>query len=246
MNPPGEQRGMIFHWDLVRRFPTILPGFILISLVVHAFAFFAFQVVYPPQETMSAPPPAITVLDPQRPDHQALLRWIDAEDATPVVTAGNSITERLLQVAYKPSYEALRTPPLTLPDEPGHMQYPPARDPLSIIRSVESKPTPPSALVAGDPTRISFNGDLGRRPVASLPPLAMKTKSAKILEPARFLVGVDARGAVQYVIPQQSSGNALIDAEAADYLSRLKLAEGDEPISWGNVTVQWGPDIYVP
>ena len=246
MNPPREQRGMTFHWDIVRRFPTVLPGFLLISLLAHAAAFFAFQVVYPPQETMSVPPPAVTVLDPSRPDHQALLRWIDAEDATPVVTSGNSITERLLQIAYKPSYSTLRTPPLTLPEETERMRYPPARDPLSIIRSVETKPSFPTAQVAGDSTRLSFTGELGRRPVAALPPLAIKTKSSKVLEPATFLVGVDARGMVQYVMPQSSSGNTTIDAEAGDYLSRLKLAPGEHSINWGRVTVQWGPEIYAP
>jgi hypothetical protein len=238
--------GTTFHWDVVRRFPTILPGFVLISLLVHVAAFFVFQVVYPPQETMLAPPPEITLLDPQRPDHQALLRWIDAEDPTPIVADGNAITNRLLQIVYKPSYETLRTPPLTLPDEPERMQYPPARDPLAIIRSAEPKPVEPELPGAGDPTQFVFTGDLGPRSVSALPPLMTRTKSTKELEPARFLVGVDARGTVQYVMPQSSSGNAAIDGEAADFLSKLKLAPAERPISWGYATVQWGPEVYVP
>jgi hypothetical protein len=238
--------GTTFHWDVVRRFPTVLPGFILISLMVHAVAFFIFQVVYPPQETMAAPPPAITALDPQRPDHQALLRWIDTEDPTPGMTDGNSISDRLLQIGYKPSYATLRTPPLMLPDEPQGMQYPPARDPLAIIRSVEPNPPKPVAPAQGDPTRIIFSGELGRRPIAALPRLVITSKSSKELEPASFLVGADARGVVQYVMQQSSSGNATLDAEAANYLSKLKLAPGDQPISWGHVTVQWGPDAYAP
>jgi hypothetical protein len=246
MNARGEERQTIFHWEVVRRFPTVLPGFILISLLVHGAAFFAFQVVYPPQASMSAPPPAITVLDPQRPDHQALLRWIDAEDPTPAMSAGNAITDRLLQVAYKPSYATLRTPPLMLPEEPARVQFPPARDPLTIIRSVEPKPSIPPEPPASDPTRIVFTGDLGRRPVAALPPLVIRAKSTKELEPASFLVGVDARGAVQYVVSQSSSGNTAIDGEAADYLGKLKLAPGDQPISWGHVTIQWGPEAYTP
>lgn len=244
MNPRVDQRGMTFHWDVVRRFPTILPGFILISLLAHGAAFFLFQVVYPPQATMSAPPPAITVLDPERPDHQVLLRWIEAEDPTPFVAGGNSVTDRLLQISYVPSYAALRTPPLTLPNEPERIQYPPARDPLTIIRSVEPKPSPLRTPVAGVPTRMVFAGELGRRPVAALPSLTLETKSSTELLPARFLVGVDARGAVQYVMPQSSSGNAAIDTEAADYLSKLKLGPGEERISWGTVTVQWGPEAY--
>ena len=64
MNTASTQRGTTFHWDVRRRLPTVLPAFILISLLVHLATFFAFRVTYPPQATMAAPPPAVTVLDP--------------------------------------------------------------------------------------------------------------------------------------------------------------------------------------
>src|SRR4030095_8853916 len=124
MIPASNQRGMTFHWEVKRRWHTVLPGFILISLIVHAATFFIFRVTYPPQASMAAPPPEVTVLDPNRPDHQALLRWIEAEDPSPAINGGNAVTDRLLQVEYKPSYARLRTPPLTLPEEKGQTQVP--------------------------------------------------------------------------------------------------------------------------
>jgi hypothetical protein len=244
MSPPNQSRGTTFHWDVVRRFPTVLPAFILISLLAHAATFFIFRVTYPPQASMAAPPPAVTVLDSRRPDHQALLRWIEAEDPAPAMNASNAVTDRLLQVEYKASYAALRTPPLTLPIEVDRTQFPPARDPISIIRSVEPKPPAPVAPPKGEPTRVVFAGELQNR-TDSLPPFTMATRSSAELEPAVFMIGVDGRGAVQYVVPQTSSGNSAIDIEAAKYLKNLKLSPGEQAISWGRAAIYWGAEVYL-
>jgi len=233
-----------FHWDVVRRFPTVLPGFIAISLVFHAATFFIFRIVYPPQASMAAPPPAVMLLDQSRPDHQALLRWIEAEDPTPAMNAANAITERLLDVPYKPSYAALRTPPLTLAEEESRIQFPPARDPLAIIRSVEPPSSFRTPAPTGDPTGVVFTGDLQPRVSSPLPTFTVTKKSAKELEEAVFLVGVDARGAIQFVMPQSSSGSPAADEEAARYLGNLKLSPGDKTITWGRAKVKWGADAY--
>jgi hypothetical protein len=245
MNPTNEPPGTTFHWEVLRRFPTVLPGFILISLLTHAATFFIFRVTYPPQASMAAPPPAVTVLDPNRPDHQALLRWIEAEDPSPAINGENAVTDRLLQVEYKPSYEKLRTPPLTLPEEMVRTQFPPARDPLTIIRSVEPRPPALPQPPTGDPTRVVFAESLQGRAAGPLPRFDSATKSSDPLEEATFLIGVDARGVVQYVMPQTSSGNAVIDEEAAKYLSTLKLGPAEQAISWGRATIQWGPDAFI-
>ena len=244
MTPVSTPRGMTFHWEVKRRWPTVLPAFLLISLIVHAATFFVFRVTYPPQASMAAPPPAVTVLDPQRPDHQALLRWIEAEDPSPAISGSNAITDRSLQVDYKASYAVLKTPPLTLPEDVPRAQFPPARDPLSIIRSAEPKPPTSTPLVAGDSTRVTFAGDLQQRIGDGLPPFNVTKKSTVELEQATFLVGVDARGTIQYVMPQSSSGDAALDGEAERYLAGLKLTPGTPEISWGRATIQWGSDAY--
>jgi hypothetical protein len=244
MNSMAEPPGTTFHWDVRRRFPTVLPGFILLSLLAHAATFFIFRVTYPPQASMSAPPPAVTVLDPKRPDHQALLRWIESEDPSPGINGANTITDRLLQVEYKPSYAKLRTPPLTLPEEVVRTQFPPARDPLTIIRSVEPKPLALAPPPAGNPTRVAFAESLQGRAAGPFPRFDVVAKSSGLLEEAAFLIGVDALGVVQYVMLQSSSGNPASDEEAATYLSTLKLAPADQAISWGRATIQWGGDAF--
>jgi hypothetical protein len=91
---------------------------------------------------------------------------------------------------------------------------------------------------------VTFAGDLQQRIGDHLPPFNFTKKSAVELEQATFLVGVDARGTIQYVMPQSSSGDVALDGEAERYLGGLKLAPGAPEISWGRATIQWGSDAY--
>ena len=244
MNAAQAERALIFAWEHVRRVPLVLPGFILLAFAGHVGAFFLFRIVYPPQASMPMPPPEITLLDPSRPDHQALLRWAEAEDTAPAA-AQTGITDRLLEISYRPSYTTVRTPPLTLPSEPGRVQYPPARDPLALIRSVETKPAPPPALAAPAPTQVTFSTELAARtrgPIVFAP----RTRAAEPLEPTQFLVGVSDRGEVRFTILQRSSGNPRLDAEAAAQLARVQLEPAPEPITWTRATIQWSADAYAP
>jgi hypothetical protein len=235
-------RGLIFAWDRLRRIPIILPGFLLISFVGHIGAFFLFRVVYPPQASLPMPPPTITVLDPSRPDHQALLRWVDAEDPAPA-TARTDLTDRLLEVPYRASYQTSRTTPLTLPEEVTGVKYPPARDPLAVIRSVEAKPSTTSPIPASTPTRVVFSDNIANR-VRHIGAFAIKSRSTEPVETASFLIGVTDRGEVRYVIPQSSSGNTRLDAEAAQALGAMRLEHAAAAITWGHAAVQWGAEIY--
>jgi hypothetical protein len=246
MNPASAaapvERALIFAWERVRRVPLVLPGFMVLVFLGHAGAFFLFRVVYPPQASLEMPHPTITLLDRSRPDHQALLRWADAEDIAPA-TAQTGITDRLLEVPYRPSYATVRTAPLTLPPETSRVQYPPARDPLALIRSVEAKPAAPVTLPPSAPTLVSFSHELAAR-MRGQPTLALEKRSTKELEPAEFLIGVTDRGELRFVVLQRSSGNEAMDAEASERLSRLELTPSAAPIAWGRATIQWGADAY--
>jgi len=236
------ERALIFRWDRVRRIPLILPGFIFLSFLGHIGIFFLFRVVYPAQASLPMPPPTVTVLDPTRPDHQALLRWAEAEDTAPAATQ-NPVTDRLLKITYQPSYATVRTAPLTLPPEVNRHQYPPPIDPLTLIRSVEARPSAPVQTAPTAPTRVVFGGALAGRSMES-GTLAFTARSAEALEPAEFLVGVTDRGEVRFVILQRSSGQEALDAEAARQLSAVKLAKADAPVTWGTATIFWGADAY--
>jgi hypothetical protein len=241
MNAGDAEKALIFAWERVRRIPVILPGFLLLSFVAHVVAFFLFRVVYPAQASLPLPQPTVTLLDPSRPDHQALLRWAEAEDPTPTIQT--KVTERLLTVNYRPSYETVRTAPLTLAPEVGRVQYPPARDPLRLIRSVEAtpKPLPQPPSTAG--TRVAFTGALAERAKAPAS-VSLKIRSAQPLEPADFLVGVTEGGEVRYVVLQRSSGSRELDTEAAEHLRQVQLSPAESPMTWGHARVHWGADAY--
>jgi hypothetical protein len=113
--------------------------------------------VYPPQASIKPPHPSLSVIDLRRPDHQALLRWIDAEDPAPAAAGSSNITDRLLNVTYQPSYATMRTSPLAVPETPPTVLFPPARDPLAIIRSVETKPAPLPPPDVAKLTRVVFS-----------------------------------------------------------------------------------------
>src|SRR5215213_90758 len=117
MSNAGQTRSLTFHWQ-VSRVPLILLAFILLSAVGHFCAFFLFQVVYPAQASIKPPHPSFTFLDPRRPDHQALLRWIDAEDPAPAATGASNIADRLLDIKYRPSFATMHTAPLAVPESP--------------------------------------------------------------------------------------------------------------------------------
>lgn len=245
MNPASTApvgRALIFAWERVRRVPVILPGFIVLVFAGHVGVFFLFRVTYPTQESLKAPQPAVTLLDRSRPDHQALLRWADAEDIAPASTQ-TGITDRLLEVPYRTSYATVRTAPLTLPPETSRVQYPPPRDPLALIRSVEAKPAAPAALPPSAPTLVRFSGELSGRGRGQQT-LTLEKRSAKEMEPAEFLIGVTDHGELRYVVLQRSSGNEAMDAQASELLSRLELAPSADPVTWGRATIQWGADAY--
>ncbi len=260
MNPAGVPRKFTFAGEDVRRIPFVLALFLLISLIAHASAFFLFQIVYPPQSSIAAPQPPLTVLDERRPDHQALLRWIDAEDPAPAASGAINITDRLLEVKYRPSFATMRTAPLTAPEPPATILFPPARDPLSIIRSVEAKPEPPPKPPASNPTRLVFSPELADRVPEELPPLTVNAKVDTAVDVPEFLIGVTDRGEIRFVFPQRPSADPglvpisadpdlmadskTLDSEASDQLSRIKLKPGTPELAWGRVRIEWGPEIY--
>jgi hypothetical protein len=250
MNKAGASR-LIFNWDQFRRIPFVLLGFILISAAAHLCPFFLFQVVYPPQASIKAPHPSFSVIDPRRPDHQALLRWIDAEDPAPAATGGSNITDRLLNVTYQPSFATMRTSPLAVPETPPTVLFPPARDPLAIIRSVEPKPAPLPPPEVAKLTRVAFSSTLAGRVPDTLPPFTVATKASEPVDSAEFLIGVSDRGEIRFIFPQRSSANpnvvpeaAALDAEAADRLALMKLKPGLTELTWGWARIDWGAEIY--
>ena len=244
MNPAAKPPAMTFAWETPRKLAVVLPGFLVLSLLAHAATFFLFQIVYPEHVTIAAPPPTVSLLDPQRPDHQALLRLIEAEDPAPVTAAQAVIPPALLDVRYRPSYETVRTFPQTLAEPSVVVQFPPPRDPLTIIRSAAPAAPGPAPARAPGVTRLAFSGDLAARALVRNPPVAFQTHRAAPLESARFLIGVTDRGEVRFVFLQSSCGDPATDEAAAAHLAQLSFSPGDAPITWAHAAFTWGDDVY--
>ena len=245
MKADAPAPALTFDWPRREGFPFLLFGCVAASLFAHAATFFLFQVADPLGTTIPRTAPQVSVLTPSSPEAIALLHWIDAQDPA-LVAAANSVTPPgLFDIAYRPSYEK-KPAPLGPVEQPVAIAFPPARDPLSIIRSAEAKPMPPPAVSAPHPTAVIFSSALADRAPTPLPPLALKTRTAQPVEPTRHLIGVTDRGEVRFVFLQNSSGNPALDAQAAAYLQTLAFAASDAPITWATATVTWGDDAYAP
>jgi len=238
-----DQR-LTFAWDRPRTWSGVLPGFIAISLGAHALTFFLFQIEYPARVTISAAAPSVTLLNPQRLEHRALLRLIEAEDPAPVAAAQSTVPAHLLEVPYRPSYATVRTRPMTLPDPPAAVQFPPARDPIAVIRSASPTPPAPTSAPAQSATRLLPGESLASRSPVRAFAITLPKPATEPLVPARFLIGVTDKGKVRFTFLQSSSGDRHADHVAAAALERTTFTPDEAPITWGQVSVVWGDDIY--
>lgn len=247
MNAAGRQdRTLTFAWDPPRKWIGILPAFIAISLVAHALTFFLFQIEYPARVTISAAAPSVTLLNPQRAEHQALWRLIEAEDPAPVATAQSTVPAHLLEVPYRPSYATVRTRPLTLPETSPAVQFPPARDPIAVIRSASPKPPASASPPARSATRLLLGESLTTRSLVTPFLIALPKPATEPLTPAGFLIGVSDKGTVRFSFLQTSSGDRRADTAASAALERITFARDNAPMAWASVTVVWGDDVYRP
>lgn len=237
---------MTFAWANPKGWAAAMPGFLLLSVVSHAATFFLFQIVYSDRVTIAPPVPTVSLLDPRRPDHQALLRLIEAEDPAPVAAVQALVPRQLLDVPYRPSYATVRTFPQTLPEPEVAAQFPPPRDPFAIIRSAAPAPAESAPPLPPSATRVAFSGALADRAVVRTAPIAFQTRAATSLFPARFLIGVTDRGEVRFVFLQSSCGDLAADDEAAAHLARVSFSPGENPMTWGHAVFQWGDDVYAP
>jgi hypothetical protein len=238
-----------FAWETPRRLAVVLPGFLMLSLLAHTATFLLFRIVYPERVTITSPPPTVSLLDPARPEHQALLRLIEAEDPAPVASVQAVVPPALLDAPYRPSYATVRTLPRVLPEPAPGVQFPPPRDPLAIIRSAAPATPAPAPATTARRTQVAFSGELAARRLVRNPPITFKTRppaggQPDLLEPARFLVGVTDRGEVRFVFLQASCGNEAIDQAAANHLTQLSFAPDERAITWAQASFFWGDEVY--
>lgn len=241
----------VFLWPTRSKSSWRLAGLIFAMLFAHLAAFFLFQaatpVINPPPRT--APP--IQLLTPFGPDGQisaeneSLLRWIEAEDPALVARVPNVELPPPVDVPYRPSFTDMRTPPLGLPPEPAMVQFPPARDVMTLImsgmpaRKVERAPLPPRK------TKVQFAAPLADR-ITTPPAFTPQRRAKELVQTSQFIIGVTTEGETRFVFPQkQESGSVgALEDEAAAFLAGLQFkADPAKPIVWSSVHVHWGDDI---
>jgi len=241
---PREEPALTFAWTRTGGSLAALAAFLLISFGAHVATFFLFRVVYPERASIPPPAPRVSLLSASRPDHQPLLRWVEAEDPSLTATAAAVAPAHLLEVPYRASYETVRTPLRPVPEAKPVATFLPARSPLEVIRGASRKTAPEAPPTSPRATQVLFSGSLSTRPLADSRALDLTEKSPAPLEPARFLIGVTSAGEPRYVFPQNSSGHPALDAAAATHLSRTVFAADEAAITWGFATIQWGDDAY--
>ncbi len=237
-----------FHWPKVNRSSWWMAGLIFISLALHSAAFFLFQSSTPIRPPAPKPARPVQLLTPFAPDgslspeNASLLAWIAAEDPALVARVPSVEPTGLLTVPYAPSYGTMRTAPLGVPGESEAMQYPSAREPLSLILGNLGAPAPGGKQPPRQHTTIVFTGDLtSRAPATAFSP---SRKVSKPVEATRMLVGITPEGEVRFSFAQEPlSGDKVLDAEAMGFIRGLRFAPSpNAPVAWGFVTFQWGDD----
>jgi hypothetical protein len=240
-----------FFWPARRKSSWRLAGLIFLMLFAHSAAFFLFQAATP---TVNPPPrtaPPVQLLTPYAQDghrsaeNESLLRWIEAEDPALIARVPNVAMPDPIEVPYRASFIAKRTPPLRVPPEPPTVQFPPARDALSLIQSgmparqISHEPLPPR------PTEVSFSTKLAGR-LETPPVFKPKGRTAQLVQVSHFLLGVTAEGETRFVFPQKPESGSVpaLEAEAAAFLAGLHFKpDPSTPILWESANIQWGDDI---
>lgn len=239
--------GFTFNWPDYRRVSFSLAGFLLLSILIHGLAFYVFQIVYPPTASIAPPPAQVSILTPDTPQNRELLDWIDAYDPALLAQPQEAAPPGLLQLPYVPSFAGRHAEPIVPAPAHPRAEFPAALSPGALIESALPGENHRVQPVAPQPTATRFSGVLGDRARVSEPPWKLKpAPAAQLLVQARFLLGVNADGAVDYIFVQESSGDDAMDRHAASHLQAIRFAPAENAIEWGFARVLWGADAFAP
>ena len=243
---------LVFGWDKPGGGKWTLGGFILASLVAHAFGFYLFQIVYPPAVALLPPPGRISLISPNTDEGRQLLGWIEAEDpalASTTLTPPDAKALSLPTIQHAPSYLGRQPALKDLPPPPPALRIPSARPPAPI-----EKPTSATPLITKPvPTVIEFSSELESLIAAQTPELKFNASSREAPQASRFRVAVNETGDLRYCFLETSSGDAALDEQARKYLAASRFpavrnspAAAVSPLIWGTATIEWGNDVNPP
>ena len=240
---------LVFGWEKPGRGKWTLGGFLLVSLALHAFGFYLFQIVYPPAVALLPPPGRVSLIAPNTDEGRQLLRWIEAEDPALASTTQAPPDPRALvmpTIQHAPSYLGRQPALKDLPPGPPPLSIPSARPPGPVERPASAA----TSLVVSVPTIVSFSAEFDSLRSPQTPQAMFVASGRDTPEPARFLMAVNDKGEVRHCFLQMSSGDPALDEQARKYLGatrfpaiRNSAASPLAPLTWGTATLEWGNDV---
>jgi len=247
--PPVEY-APIFNWSPARSRRLSLISFITASVLLHAFCFYIFQIVYPPTVALLPPPARVNFITPDSEEGRVLLRWIEAEDP-----ALSSITQRspeglpfgLPKTEHVPSYFNRRPSLKGLPPAEPDLRVPSSSPPAPVALSRPAVSVTPAIT----PTEVVFSSELAMFGAANFPPHDFIAATNEPPQAAQFRVGISARGQVRYCLLENSSGDSHLDDQARRHLVLCRFPAAQEQVSkvqsaelhWGTAIFEWGNDL---
>ena len=238
---------LLFRWEAPRRRRLAIVGFLGASTFAHAICFYLFQIVYPPTVSLLPPPARVSLITPSSEEGRTLLRWIEAEDpalASTTVRSRPPKTSALPAVEHIPSYSgyepALKHAPPLVVDLSVPSAQPPGAVPITYSR--------PRREMGVVPTAVSFSKEVQEMGAANLPAMKFTASRNELPESIRFRVAIDGYGEVRYCFPLNSSGDALLDGQAREFVVLARFQKRSsvtaaDALVWGISTVEWGNDI---
>jgi hypothetical protein len=243
---------LLFEWAPPKGEKLLISVFLVVSLLLHAVAFYVFRIIYPPAISLLPPPARVNLIAATSEEGRTLLRWIEAEDpalAFATLRPTESRSRTLPKLGHIPSYmiqepKLKEPPPLDLlaarPEA-----FPPG--PVTISRN-STEPAWPKVS-----TRVGFSEELTALGNIKLAGQQFAGSTAEPPENVRFRIAVNQSGEIRYCFRLNSSGDSNLDEQARLWLVQSRFSPqqsgtgtDDQNLVWGVATVEWGNDVAHP
>ena len=235
-------QGLTFDWPLRRWFSARFASLFLVSALVHAAAFFVFQVVENSVVNSPARERGVTLLSSDVAEHRLLLEAVQAEAPTMALSHALLPVDDVLRVPYRSSF-----------DGAGRI----VRD-VERLKNRDAYPMPflipgektPAGKRAGDGRsaekefvgRVEFSEPLASRAFSCKMPVPRLPLSHAVLSPT-YWIGVSPSGDVQWVLPSKSSGSEETDSEVLSFVKSIKFEPRSSAVEWADATVVLGSPL---
>lgn len=236
----------VFDWETAAGRGLALAGFVVLSFLLHAFAFYVFQIVYPPAISLLPPPARVSLITSDSEEGRTILRWLDAEDpavASSTIRPVEMKPVALPTVEHVPSYVAHEPALKNAPPLEEDLRMPPSQPPGPVILPYRKPEQGPLHL----PTAVTFSSEIQKLGAAVLPNRQFVASTHDAPQAIAFRIAVGSQGDVRYCFAENSSGDRDLDEQARTYLANARFpGSGTKDLIWGSAIVEWGNDVVRP